>query len=360
VHKTLNPVGLQTASRFLLIVPLLLCGCEKVDTVSKYTVPKHESLQTTEFLAEYERTHPKPEQMIGVVLPKEGQLWFFKVQGNTKAVNDREGSIREFLKTLSFSPQGKPDWKLPEGWTQLPTPGNESRYATLILEGSPSLELTVTSLSSRPDLSAPEQVVMNINRWRGQLSLPPIDEVDLDRYAEKIPVGENTGYFISINGRPKPKPQGMAGMPGMQTRPQAKTEQADPAAKLAYNKPDTWTEGPPTQFAALSFRVSVGDQQAVITLTSAGGNKLLNVNRWRGQVGLEPLDEDELNSTAQKVEVGSLTGNLYEMMSNGRAILGVIVEDGGHMWFVKIMGDMQLVQRERDRFNGFLKSLQLK
>ena len=86
----------------------------------------------------------------------------------------------------------------------------------------------------------------------------------------------------------------------------------------------------------------------------------MNVNRWRGQVGLDPFTEEELTSAAKKVDVGSLTGELYEMIEGERAILGVIVEEAGQTWFVKMMGDTPLVVRERGRFEGFLKSLQLK
>jgi hypothetical protein len=97
-----------------------------------------------------------------------------------------------------------------------------------------------------------------------------------------------------------------------------------------------------------------------ITVTPARGDKLQNVNRWRGQVGLMPLTEAEFAATAKKVPVGSMTGDLYEMIEGDRAIFGVIIEDQGQMWFVKLNGDARLAERERGRFQEFLKSLRLK
>ena len=72
---------------------LLLCGCEKTDSITEYVVDKHESLQSTEYLAEYERTHPKPERMIGLVVPRNSLLWFFKLQGDVDAVTSPRKTI---------------------------------------------------------------------------------------------------------------------------------------------------------------------------------------------------------------------------------------------------------------------------
>lgn len=355
--STLSRVGVLTG---WLIVGSLLGGCQKAEQTEVYTVPKHETLQTSEFLVNYEREHPKPERMIGLVLPHGSQLWFFKLQGNMEATAAKENDIREFLKSLTFVSDEKPEWKVPAGWRELP--GSEMRYATLMIEGTPELELSVTKFPSRPDLPITEQVVMNINRWRGQLSLPPIDDVDLENQAEEITIANNKGYLINIVGRPKPKPPGMS-------RPAPQTTKTDTSERPAeqpssspfdYEKPEAWVAGPPTQFAAVSLRISQEDQKASVTVTAAGGTRLLNVNRWRGQVGLKPLSEEELNATAKKVEVGKLTGDLHEIVEGDKAILGVIFEDQGQTWYVKMMGDTSLVQRERERFEQFLKTLQWK
>lgn len=343
-----------------LIVSSLVVGCQKAEQTEVYTVPKHQTLQTSEFLANYEREHPKPERMIGLVLPHETQLWFFKLQGNMEAIAARENDIREFLKSLTFTSDEKPEWKLPSGWRELP--GSEMRYATLMIEGTPELELSVTKFPSRPDLPVTEQVVMNINRWRGQLSLPPIDDVDLDQQSEVITIADKKGYLINIVGRPKPKPPGMSRPAPQTTRNENSERSPEPAASspFAFEKPESWTAGPATQFAAVSLRVANEDQKASVTVTAAGGTRLLNVNRWRGQVGLKPLSEEELSATAKKVEVGKLTGELHEIIEGDRAILGVIFEDQGQTWYVKMMGDTPLVQRERERFEQFLKTLQWK
>ncbi|HEY0982626.1 hypothetical protein [Schlesneria sp. T3-172] len=338
---------------------LFLTGCEQSETISEYTVPKHETLQSSEFLAEYERTHPKPERMIGLVIPRSSLLWFFKLQGNMDAIAARESELREFFKGLKFGPADDLQWTLPEGWRQ--QPGNEMRHATILLSGEPPIEMSVTKFASRQDLPVTDQVVMNINRWRGQLSLPPIESEDLDQQAEKLPVGDGVAYWLNIVGRPQPKPASMSLPPAQTARNQpAATEGGADKPSLPFDKPEGWTEGPPAAFAVVSLQVADGEQKASVTVTRAGGNPLLNVNRWRGQVGLGPLTEEELAQSARQVSVGGLKGSLYEMTEGDRSIFGVIVEEQGQMWFIKLMGDAPLVERERIRFEEFLKSLNLK
>jgi hypothetical protein len=351
----LTRFGIVTGS--LMIGCLLLCGCEKTEPVSSYTVLKHESLQTTEFLSEYQKSHPKPERMIGLVLPRGSTLWFFKLQGNLEAVSARENTVRDFIKSLTFTTDDKPEWQLPPQWQQLPG-GNELRYATLVLDTESKLELTVTKFPARTDIPVTEQVVMNINRWRGQLSLPPIDDADLDDQSEKLLIADGTGYWISIIGRPQVKPSGMA-PPPPQARSDVKADRGTESSSPTYAKPAEWTEGPQTQFAVVSLLIVDGDQKATVTVTRSGGTQVLNVNRWRGQLGLAPISQEELSPTS-KVQIGTLGGELFDLKGEGRSIVGVIVEDQPQSWFIKLAGDAPLVERERGRFDDFLKSLQLK
>ncbi len=357
------------------VAGLVLCGCEKSDQITTYTVPKHDSLQSTAYLEQQERQHPQPKRMIGIIIPRESLQWFFKLEGNVAAVAARENDVREFLKSLRFSSPEVLEWTLPSGWKQ--TPGNDLRYATILLDGAESLEMSVTKLPTRPELPVAEQVAANVNRWRNQLSLPPIQEEDLDHQTEKLHFNDLVAYWVNLVGRSRPKPASMTPPMGsssnnsddrstapaqrrseaeaQKTSPNDKTEPAAPV----FERPAEWTEAPATMFAKVSLQAFEGDAKVGITVTPARGDPLANVNRWRGQVQQEPLTPEGLASAAKPVEVGKLTGNLYEMTNGTRTILGVIVEDRGQTWFVKLDGNTALAERERPRFVAFLKSLQL-
>lgn len=343
---------------------LLLCGCERTERISTYSVPKHESLQTPKFLADHQRRHPKQERMIAVVIPREEVFWFFKLQGDVEAVAARENDVREFLKTVRILSANKIDWTLPANWRQLPA--SEMRYATLVMDGNPPLEISVSQLPVRPDMPIPQQVENNINRWRNQLSLPAIEPGDLNGMTEQLPVSDSVAYWINIVGHPMPKPPAMARPQGAADRGAAdrnerreQNQRREAPKEPVFETPEGWVEGT-AQFAAVAFKVTDDEASILVTVTPAAGDRLANVNRWRGQLKLPPLGKDELEAAAKKVAVGPTTGEMFEMTNDGRTILGVIVDDNGQTWFIKLAGDAGLAERERSHFVQFLQSLNWK
>jgi hypothetical protein len=350
-----------------VIVCLSMAGCERTEQITVYTAPSHESLQTAEFLADEARRHPPPAppvptRTIGVIIPKGTQFWFLKLQGNVDAVAAREKDVREFLNSLRFINDEKRDatsetlvWTLPTGWHQLPP--TDLRLATLVLDGDPPLEMSVSKLPIQPDLNLTDQILQNINRWRGQLSLAELEKDEMGAQTEKLNLGDSTAYWVNLSGFSAPRP---AMQPVPRQRPVADPKaQAEPF-EPKYQKPAEWNEAAPTTFAKISLQAVDGNAKVAITVTPARGDRDSNVNRWRGQLKLDQLPSGQLAATAKKVQVGDQTGDLYEISNEGQTILGVIIEDRDQNWFVKLSGDSQLAERERPRFEAFLKSLQLR
>lgn len=358
---------------------MLLCGCDRQEEITTYTVPKHETLQTQAFLDDNAVRHPKIQRMIGVVLPHENSLWFFKLEGGVDAVAAKEQEVREFLTTVSFVKQNqitadgqpevdKPIWTLPDGWHQLPVPGNAMRHATLSLGGDPALEMSVTVLPAVPGAPIEPQVLNNLNRWRNQMSLPPIDDEDLAARSEKLTLAAGDAYWINIMGRPRARPQmPPPQMPARGANPHG-AERAEPAEAKSptFKAPAEWAEAPPVPFALASFEVvdrerpvAAGEKppRIVMTITSARGDRIAHVNRWRGQLHLDAISEDQLDRASTKVDVGGAPGELFEFSNDVRAIVALMVRVRDQMWFVKLDGDKQLAERERPRFEAFLKSI---
>lgn len=66
-----------------------------------------------------------------------------------------------------------PAWQLPAGWVE--APGNPARRASYTVAGTPpgSVDISVTAF---PGAVGGE--LANLNRWRGQLGLPPLAAAD--------------------------------------------------------------------------------------------------------------------------------------------------------------------------------------
>src|ERR1051326_1691120 len=78
------------------------------------------------------------------------------------------------------------------------------------------------------------------------------------------------------------------------------------AAPVQWTVPAGWEQQPASGMRVGSFAVNKDGQRAdvsIIPLAGISGSELDNVNRWRGQVGLPPVDAAKLAETAEKVNI---------------------------------------------------------
>ena len=111
----------------------------------------------------------------------------------------------------------------------------------------------------------------------------------------------------------------------------------------------------------------IGDESAkaelnVSQLSGTGGGILANVNRWRNQLGLPPLNEGDLTQQVRSFDVPGGKAMLVDMSGNDpktgqkARLLGAIVPQSEQSWFYKLMGNEQVIEREREVFTRFLKT----
>jgi hypothetical protein len=136
--------------------------------------------------------------------------------------------------------------------------------------------------------------------------------------------------------------------------------------KLNYTLPDGWKEKPLTQLRVASFEISENGKAvdvSVIPLGAMSGGDAANVNRWRGQVGQAPLDEDALAKLAEKVEVAGQPADLYDIAGtspgsgDAERIVGTMLHTDVATWYFKMSGDANLVEKQKANFTAFLKSV---
>jgi hypothetical protein len=144
-------------------------------------------------------------------------------------------------------------------------------------------------------------------------------------------------------------------------------EDADALPQLKWKLPEGWQEVPPGQMRVASFRVTGKDSKmadvSVVPLPGLAGSDLDNVNRWRSQVGLGPVSDQELSKLAESLEIAGQTAQLYDQAGQnpGSAektrILAAVMRSQGVAWFFKMTGDDELVAQQKPAFVGFLKSI---
>jgi hypothetical protein len=132
-----------------------------------------------------------------------------------------------------------------------------------------------------------------------------------------------------------------------------------------WTKPDGWNEQPLSEMRLGSFKVdgsnATSADVSVIAFPGEAGGLTSNINRWRGQLQLGPLDEDQLAQLTQRMEVDNVPTYLVDFQTAQNApkpsrILGAVLQTADRTWFVKMTGPPELIESQRQKFLDFVKS----
>jgi len=134
------------------------------------------------------------------------------------------------------------------------------------------------------------------------------------------------------------------------------------ADAIAWELPKGWTEvrAGGMRLATLKPPASGKIDVSVIMIPGAAGGELANVNRWRGQIGLQPIDEAARLQMRKEVKSKAGAVSLYDFAGEGagkqRMVAGLLFVDG-RSWFVKMVGDDEPVVASRTDFAKLLETL---
>jgi hypothetical protein len=266
----------------------------------------------------------------------------------------------------------------------------------------------------------------NVNRWRGQVGLSVATDDELQKAAENVEAGGQPAQLYDIAGT-NPAGGGAQRILGViqhrdgmawfykmtgdadlveQQKPafveflkslnfgtaaaaptQAEMPAANPAAigdmgallsaaapAASANKPNWqvpagWQEVAAGQFLVAKFTLTGdGGATAAVNVSSSpgdGGGQLANLNRWRGQLGLEPTTI-EISSPrigplgadipAMGILTVDYTGTDSKTGKPAR-LVGSIVQQNGQTWFYKMMGDASVVENQKAAFIQFVQGV---
>lgn len=134
---------------------------------------------------------------------------------------------------------------------------------------------------------------------------------------------------------------------------------AAPAAGPRWTLPKGWTEKAGSGMRAATLAAPGGAEVTVIALPGDSGGELANANRWRGQLGLGPLDEAGLAKARERLASKAGRVDLYDFASadgKTRLAAGVLTREQTS-WFFKLMGEAGAVAAALPGFKSLLRSL---
>ena len=352
---------------FLLLTGcgLLATGCKPREEIRRYRVPKSESpavSRAAHLSASQNPTGTTPksdsDRLLAAAVAQGDKLWLFKLAGPKEAITPHAEAFRALLRSLQFS-DGKPQWKLPDGWRA--GSGSIYRFATLEIDSAgQKLQLTVIP-EDNPGANEAAGLLSSVNRWRGQMGLPKIGEGQLSQESEQLPFAGGAATLVDLTGH--------LASSGSRAAVALPVPDESSASSLNSQTPAGWKAGELTVSRGritlrheAAFEIADGDRRVEVTVDRLPGQMPLlpNINRWRGQIKLAPVDEKELAQQLRKLEVGDLAADYIELIGPTQSILGVVLVRGAEAWYVKSIGDPALTQREKQNFESFVKSFKFR
>jgi hypothetical protein len=300
-------------------------------------------------------------------------------------------------------------WKAPSGWEEQPATGFRKGSFIVRSPDGPTADISVVSF---PESAG--GLLANVNRWRAQLKLAPVNEIDqsitplsvnghqiffvdivsdepvLDGGLKSRVLGGILGtggetWFFKMSGEDKLVAsqrdafrqfletleigKGVATTATSTNAPTPPSIEAPEKAPLQYALPAGWKEQPLSSMRVASFKVSGQNGKeadvSVVSLPGVAGGDLANVNRWRDQLKLSPIDANALVQSAEHVKANRHDFLVADLVSESPIseqhdkvrILAAILNENDRSWFVKMTGEDQLVASQKSAFVGFLRSL---
>jgi len=129
---------------------------------------------------------------------------------------------------------------------------------------------------------------------------------------------------------------------------------------LKWTLPKGWTTTQAGGMRYATLKPAGNAEVSVVMLSGPAGGELANVNRWRSQLGLPPVEEGTLAGSRQVVKAKAGTVAVFEFANSGsRMVVGLRTTTDGNTWFLKLMGEDAPVGQAKTDFVKLLGTLTL-
>ena len=163
-------------------------------------------------------------------------------------------------------------------------------------------------------------------------------------------------------------PAGAPAAPAAPTAPNGSAMGALPESAVAagnaltWSAPASWQAKAPGSVRKGSYAI-VGNGGAtgdlgITAFPGDTGGLHANINRWRGQIGLQPAGPAEIEGNLERFQANGLSIDFVDLTGpQGVRLLGAIVPFNNETWFFKLTGPEALIARERAAFRAFLDTI---
>ncbi len=343
------------------------CGCRQ-DTIAY-----HEGVPPTRAA---DRVSDEPRfRMVTAIADQPQATWFFKLSGPIEKLDEIQEAWSQWLQSVRFT-EPEPSWSLPPEWASpgfedRPLPGGSPmRIASIATADS---EVTI-SVSSMP---AGQALLPNVNRWRGQLGLPPIDEMQLTTQLSEVKTEQASfqvfdasgpqlttrmgGGPFAGGGQPQSNAAAHSGLPQGSAAPDE-----DPG--IDFVAPQDWQAGETSSMVLGRWSKNTEHGPAKLLLMRMSPTQeswKANVELWAQQVASE--DTAKLGELTETIQVAGMQGRQIRLQGprpqepDNRAVHAVMFANPtGDGYVLQLTGDQAAVDDVVDEFQSLLESIRFR
>jgi hypothetical protein len=287
----------------------------------------------------------------------------------------------------------------PPNWEAQPL--SQMRQASFLVKNDKGAVADISFVSLG---SAAGNVLENVNRWLGQLGQPPITDQKLGAMAQRLHTSLGEVTIVDLAGLPDNadpardgriiaamvttgnstlffKMRGNADLTEAQKGDfikwvaavcDAQNQTGSPqmaaaappdsgASRIHWEAPEGWTEVPPSSMRYASFSAPAENggkiDISIITFPGDGGSDADNINRWRGQIGLPPIDPSTVTSQVAPLKTADTTFSTTDIAGDKTRTIAAWTRRDGRVWFFKATGPSAAVEKEKPNFVKFIESV---
>lgn len=289
----------------------------------------------------------------------------------------------------------------PPNWE--PQPLSQMRQASFLVKGGNGAVADISFVSLGASAG---NVPENVNRWLSQLGQPPVTEQKLGEIAQRLTTSLGDVTVVDLTGLPKdadPSKDGriiaamattgnstlffkirgnaalteaqkadfikwVAAVCNAQTATKLPQMEAMPippqnsgAPRINWRTPEDWAEVPASSMRYASFSASGSSggkiDISIVTFPGEGGSDVDNVNRWRQQIALPPIDESTVTSGVVPLKSADTAFSTIDIAGPSLRTLAAWTRRDGRVWFFKATGANADVEKEKQKFIQFVQSV---
>jgi hypothetical protein len=351
---------------------LLLGGCEKEAPVASYAAPKEQPTISWDLPAGWRKVPPSSNMLYAAFAAGEGdagataaQVTLSFLLPQSEGASDLLANVNRWRRQLGLPPADEAELnRLVDTsrttaatiqWVDLNgTAGQRTRAAIVPREN----RIWFFKMTGTAEAVAAHKDEFDAFVKSAKFLAPPA--------APLVAMGSRGADAPAVPADHPPIAASATGPSPSVTPPPSSAGTAVTAGDLKFTLPAGWSQQPGARAMRVATLSTGGDKAAEVIITrlsSSFGGMLMNVNRWRGEVGLPPV-QDASAVAETPIKIASASGAVMEFSGPGKngaqptRSLVARCTQGESVWFFKILGPAETVSQQRKAFDEFLASVQ--